>query len=328
MKRRRSGSDGQFRRIRADWFLHLPPVFLASPADGAHTFLGRYLMRHLPEVDGILVSYTDLKPVSNDAVMFYDNGYFHFHVSLTLLVFSPAVGSALVGTVTKTSRSHIGLLVHDIFNASIPVDHIPSSGYEYDDQRRCWQERSSGKDVEEGTVIRFRVHSLMHANDMMTITGELNMEGDDGVVGSRPRPSVPYVVPLPPLYEPLAKTRIDRPGPVEPAPAEEGANDGDGPLSIKGPAQLDEDGDRDTLFEGHLRDGGDLKKKKKRKSSGGAIAAETTGPTERPDGGDDEAPAAAPAKPKEPKSLDQMSARDLKKLQRKMERKREKKSAA
>jgi DNA-directed RNA polymerase subunit E'/Rpb7 len=109
----------------------------------------------------------------------YDNGYFHFHVSLSLLVFSPKAGetisgflfdeswprrqrlnsiSSAVGTVTKTSRSHIGLLIHDIFNASIPVDNIPSAGYEYDEGDKCWKESISGKKVEEGSVMRFAVH--------------------------------------------------------------------------------------------------------------------------------------------------------------------------
>jgi hypothetical protein len=45
LKRKRLEGESHFKRVEADWFIHLPPAFLSSPADGAHTFLGRYLMR-------------------------------------------------------------------------------------------------------------------------------------------------------------------------------------------------------------------------------------------------------------------------------------------
>lgn len=37
-----------------------------------------------------------------------------------------------VGTLTLASASHVSLLLHNLFNASIPVSHIPTDSWEWD----------------------------------------------------------------------------------------------------------------------------------------------------------------------------------------------------
>ncbi|GAA5977127.1 hypothetical protein JCM11641_001309 [Rhodosporidiobolus odoratus] len=44
----------------------------------------------------------------------------------------PKIGMKLVGTPTLSTPSHISLLLHNLFNASIPSSHIPSDQYEFD----------------------------------------------------------------------------------------------------------------------------------------------------------------------------------------------------
>ncbi|GAA5961189.1 hypothetical protein JCM8115_005861 [Rhodotorula mucilaginosa] len=44
----------------------------------------------------------------------------------------PRVGMKLVGTLTLASASHVSLLLHNLFNASIPVSHIPTDTWEWD----------------------------------------------------------------------------------------------------------------------------------------------------------------------------------------------------
>uniref|UniRef100_A0A0K3CR30 RPA43 OB domain-containing protein n=1 Tax=Rhodotorula toruloides TaxID=5286 RepID=A0A0K3CR30_RHOTO len=44
----------------------------------------------------------------------------------------PRVGMKVVGTLTLATPSHVSLLLHNLFNASIPSSHIPTSTYEYD----------------------------------------------------------------------------------------------------------------------------------------------------------------------------------------------------
>lgn len=44
----------------------------------------------------------------------------------------PRIGMKLVGTLTLASASHVSLLLHNLFNASIPVSHIPTDSWEWD----------------------------------------------------------------------------------------------------------------------------------------------------------------------------------------------------
>lgn len=207
---------------------------------------------------------------------------------------------------TKTSRSHIGLLVHDVFNASIPSD-LAGTFFSYDETQRLWVEYGTGKQLEEGSVLRFKVHALENANDMMAIVGSLQTAGEKlGLVGQRPKPSIPHAPELAPLYEAspskMAKQFVDE---LKRKREEEGEG-GD-------------DDERDTLFEGNAT------LKKKRKQDKGS-AAETAGAIEAPGEAADGTPGSPPApKPKDKhRDPSTLSARDLKKLQRKKDRKKEK----
>ncbi|GAA5901659.1 uncharacterized protein JCM6883_000355 [Sporobolomyces salmoneus] len=44
----------------------------------------------------------------------------------------PQVGMKLVGTPTLSTSSHVSLLLHNLFNASIPSSHIPQDQFEFD----------------------------------------------------------------------------------------------------------------------------------------------------------------------------------------------------
>lgn len=66
----------------------------------------------------------------------------------------------LVGVVNKVSPDHIGLLVHGVFNASIPADNIRKRELEWDEDLAAWR-RLNDTDQEvvvgSGSVIRFTV---------------------------------------------------------------------------------------------------------------------------------------------------------------------------
>lgn len=44
----------------------------------------------------------------------------------------PLTSRPTVGTLTLASASHVSLLLHNLFNASIPVSHIPTDTWEWD----------------------------------------------------------------------------------------------------------------------------------------------------------------------------------------------------
>ncbi|GAA5951130.1 hypothetical protein JCM3765_002393 [Sporobolomyces pararoseus] len=69
----------------------------------------------------------------------------------------PKVGMKLIGTPTLSTSSHVSLLLHNLFNASIPSSHIPKDKYEFDPNcpvpsivlERRQQQPKPGKSVQE-----------------------------------------------------------------------------------------------------------------------------------------------------------------------------------
>ena len=51
---------------------------------------------------------------------------------LPTLTVSLSLARATVGTPTLSTSSHVSLLLHNLFNASIPSSHIPRDQYEFD----------------------------------------------------------------------------------------------------------------------------------------------------------------------------------------------------
>ena len=49
--------------------------------------------------------------------------------------FRPSIGSTLQGRIVACTATNIFLLIHNTFNASISIDHIPGAAYVYDEDR-------------------------------------------------------------------------------------------------------------------------------------------------------------------------------------------------
>ncbi|GAA5864600.1 hypothetical protein JCM1840_002164 [Sporobolomyces johnsonii] len=93
-----------------------PRAYLASPPadvrDNGEEKQQVVLLKTLPMIDG--------------------SGFTLANVEWEGLGWRPRVGMKLVGTPTLSTPSHISLLLHNLFNASIPASHIPSHLYEFD----------------------------------------------------------------------------------------------------------------------------------------------------------------------------------------------------
>ncbi|KAJ3051961.1 hypothetical protein HK097_007050, partial [Rhizophlyctis rosea] len=166
-----------FKIIRTKLYLNLAPVYVGNERKGVEEYLNRFLMRYVPEVDGVLLSYNNIIAADPVARIMYDSPFFHFHIIVTLILFAPQEKSNLVGVVNKVSPDHIGLLVHGVFNASIPADQIRKNEFYWDEDATCWKrparESDPETDVGPGSVVKFTVAELIKANDMLTISGSL-----------------------------------------------------------------------------------------------------------------------------------------------------------
>ncbi|KAJ3168062.1 hypothetical protein HDU87_001263 [Geranomyces variabilis] len=167
-----------FHAISTTIRIQLAPIFLSNPARGVRAHLSRFLMRHVDELDGVVLGYADVKAIGDVARVIDDSPFCHFVVRATCWVFRPVVGETIVGVVNKVSSDHVGLLVHGVFNASIPANKIPHERFSFDHTAEAWMQPGDGaasKDIVlgVGAVVRFTISELTKANEMLTIGGSL-----------------------------------------------------------------------------------------------------------------------------------------------------------
>ncbi|KAJ3175395.1 hypothetical protein HDU87_006215 [Geranomyces variabilis] len=135
-------------------------------------------MRRVDELDGVVLGYANVKAIDNVARVIDDSPFCHFVVRATCWVFRPVVGETRVGVVNKVSSDHVGLLVHGVFNASIPADKIHRERLSFDHTTEAWMQPGDGAATKDivlgvGAVVRFTIVELTKANEMLTIGGSL-----------------------------------------------------------------------------------------------------------------------------------------------------------
>ncbi|KAJ3023233.1 hypothetical protein HKX48_003837 [Thoreauomyces humboldtii] len=190
--------SSSFATVQSKINVHLAPCFIGKVMQGVNEVLDRFLMRHVAELDGVVLSYTSVKACARSARILYDSPYLHFHVSVLFTVFRPLVGSTIDGVVNKVSPDHIGLLVHGVFNASIPADRIRKAEFRYiegegDLNAAGWKcAGSAGLVLGVESVVRFTIAELMTANQMLTIVGSLtDHPTETGLITSADLPPAP-----------------------------------------------------------------------------------------------------------------------------------------
>ncbi|GJN88163.1 hypothetical protein Rhopal_001128-T1 [Rhodotorula paludigena] len=180
--------DAQFIAFKATMRIPIAPVFASRgdnhiPAadggmDGVREVLAGWVMRYLPPIRAVLLSFTPtprflhpaasfpaaanpfdhLAPINPRALvsspqpgagagaededdevirvktlpMIPGSGFTLADVEWEGVGWRPRIGMKLVGTLTLSSPSHVSLLLHNLFNASIPSSHVPSDTWVFD----------------------------------------------------------------------------------------------------------------------------------------------------------------------------------------------------
>ncbi|KAF9924718.1 hypothetical protein FBU30_005357 [Linnemannia zychae] len=171
-------SEGPFVEVQSKLYIHLPPIFVTKPIEGIHEQLNGFLMRYMPQVDGVVLAHSDLRLLQTSGKIMYDSPYCHFWISVKLLVWRPIKGSILSGTINLQSPDHIGLLLYGTFNASIPSEFIPKDKYVFNPNKNYghldngesesnlmgasllngeWVHKSTGESIGHDGVIEFEV---------------------------------------------------------------------------------------------------------------------------------------------------------------------------
>ncbi|KAI8613825.1 hypothetical protein BC830DRAFT_1130311 [Chytriomyces sp. MP71] len=190
-----------FKSVHTRIYFHLPPIFNHDYSAGVTEQLNSYLMRYIPELNGIPISYSDVKIEEKAANVLYDSPNSHFHARVKFLLFSPAVDNIIVGLVNKVSSDHIGLLVHGVFNASISAEHIRKTEFKYNHGSKVWTRITKGADTADaiapGSVVKFTIVGLPTTNNMLTIIGSLTASPTKtGLIALDPSKTPPHPTPI------------------------------------------------------------------------------------------------------------------------------------
>lgn len=78
-------------------------------------------------LNGIVLGYENVRLLSDVGELNYDNCFVHVNVLADFYIFRPTVGSQLHGVVNKKSKDHVGCLVFNHFNVSIPKPPPPET---------------------------------------------------------------------------------------------------------------------------------------------------------------------------------------------------------
>ncbi|XP_059047127.1 DNA-directed RNA polymerase I subunit RPA43 isoform X2 [Achroia grisella] len=161
--------------------LALQPWCLGNLKESIKNLLDYKIGKYDKEFNGILLSYKNLKILQNVGSIRNDNADIHFQVQADYFIFRPHVGATLKGIVNKKSPTHLGILVHRVFNVVIPR---PT-----EEPGNKW----IGESVQEGQQIIFRVVVLDLYGALPYIRGELDEgsiqfepDGDDEDYESKP----------------------------------------------------------------------------------------------------------------------------------------------
>ncbi|KAH8553322.1 hypothetical protein BGW37DRAFT_257619 [Umbelopsis sp. PMI_123] len=192
-----------FSEVSIRLYIHLAPMWVNKPIEGVNEQLNAFLMKYIPEVDGVVVAHSGLRMEAADGRIMYDCPFSHFFIRVKLLVWKPNKGEKLVGKINLQSPDHIGLLIYGTFNASIPREHISQTHFEWrasaEEERQPeteeaegsseetekqyeytksefgeWVTKATGQGVGQNDgILEFSVVNLVSANDILTVTGAL-----------------------------------------------------------------------------------------------------------------------------------------------------------
>ncbi|VVC93690.1 unnamed protein product [Leptidea sinapis] len=111
--------------------------------------------------NGILLSYKNLRILQNVGSIRNDSSDIHFQVQADYFIFRPYVGATLKGVVNKKYLTHLGVLVHRVFNVVIPRPTEESDTE--------WE----GTNIEEGQTVLFEIAALDLYGALPYIRGSL-----------------------------------------------------------------------------------------------------------------------------------------------------------
>ena len=145
------------------------PSKLANRKKGVREQLDAKTLRHHDGFGGVLVKYEELSIVNEDEnggeTILPASSYVNVKAMVKATVFAPKMRSYLIGKVNKIGQDHIGLVVGNIFNASIPIEKFKENMM-FDESKNAWEIIEDGTENNDGDEEESDESSSMSMNRM------------------------------------------------------------------------------------------------------------------------------------------------------------------
>lgn len=109
-----------FHSVTKDRHLTLPPRCFGKVKEGIKEQLNKDVSVFCDSLDGVVVCYSHLKLLSQLGRVVGSQPCLHVNVRATYIIFKPTVGSLIKGIINRMGTDFLGMLVHGIFNITVP----------------------------------------------------------------------------------------------------------------------------------------------------------------------------------------------------------------
>lgn len=165
-------SPFQEKQVRV--LVSIPPSTLVNIPSALNAYMQHLLLKYSDTLGGVLISYHDIElddASDQHGRIINEMPHIHYYIKCNVLVFNPSVGAVLRGKVNESFPSHVGLLVHELFNAMISAKLLRQNGFQFDDESHQWSKIDNGADrvIEINDGMEFTVDRLHECNGMISL---------------------------------------------------------------------------------------------------------------------------------------------------------------
>ena len=163
-----------FQKKKVSLLVSLEPSSLVDTRQALETSMHSLLLKYSDGLGGVLLAFDNLEfdREHRYGQILNEMPHIHYRVTCDVVVFFPALKTTLVGVVNDVFPSHVGLLVHKLFNASVSAEALRLAGYTFDKEENQWKQSNSGScAVGKGDQMSFCVDKLHECNGLISLEG-------------------------------------------------------------------------------------------------------------------------------------------------------------
>lgn len=149
------------------------PSALGDVIKSIEDSLRQFLLKYSDGVEGVLLSFENVKTLGKGSIL-NELPHIHYDVEVDALVFRPNIGCKLKGLVTEASfHSHLSLVVHRYFNASISADEMRTAGFDFDDalEQWYWKQGDEKHPIAKDDSIAFVCEKIHESGGIISLAG-------------------------------------------------------------------------------------------------------------------------------------------------------------